>query len=368
MPPKPAAAAPAAKPSPSRPSAKSAAAPKPGAAKPGAAAKPQPSASAPGAKKAAAGAADKKKAEFSEEEVKHRVVLCKYDEDQDDALSLKELARLIKDVAEEECQFCQDHELGPYIQRAMKGADKDGDKKLNLAEFVPWHSEFRGFIDGIKNQEVDKKQAEATAHAEALKSLLECMDKGVIGDCRMGDLPAAIEASIQRGKTPLLVDATVGVEGESFSPLETFYSYSGDALIEMKKLVVDVNIQKEKTLEEAMEGCRKKLVEGLKYGKGLIVLMSNSAPPLKSKFTSAETLPIDVFDASKVKAVLSKDYREWGGTFLPGVIDAERDKCPVIHKDFKVVVVTKFSPEDYAEFLGEEVPLPLMQPIRVVNK
>ena len=326
----------------------------------------------PGAKKQEVAAAGAEKPEGrderSDEEVKHRVVLCKYDEDQDDALNLRELARLIKDVAEEECKFCEDHELGPYIQRAMKEADKDGDKKLSIEEFIPWHGQFRAFIDNLVNGEAEKTKMAEAAKASAQQELLDCMDRGVIGTCHMTDLPAAIDAAIARGKTPLLVDATVGVEGESFTPLETFYSYSGDALIEMKKMVVDVGVQKTKTLEEAMAGCRKKVVEAVKWGKGLVVLLSNSAPPLTSKFTAPDSLPIDLFDAAKVKAVLCKDYREWEGTFLPGVVDPERDKCPEVHKDFKVVVVTKFSEEDYAEFLGAEVPLSLMQPIKVIVK
>jgi len=386
MPPKPAAATPkapaAAKPvGAKQPAAPAAAAKKPAASAGGAAA-------ASGVKKAAAGAGAKKddkqplrgkamgavppKAEESPKEsaalAKHKETFAKYDEEKEGALGLRQLARLIKDVLEEECQFCTDDQVGPYIKRAMEEGDKDKDKKLNIAEFVPWHSQFRAFIEQTLGDDKNTKAAEAQAAAAAVKGLLENMDKGVIGECTMPQLPSAIDHAISRGKTPLLIDATVGVEGEDFSPLETFYSYRSEALVEMKKMVVDVNMTKEKTLEEALEGCKKKLVDAIKHGKSLMIMMSNSAPPLTTKFTSPTTLPIDVLDATKVKAVLSKDYREWEGTFLPLIIDAEKDKCPMVHKDFKVVLVTKFCAEDYAEFLGDEIPLGLMQPIKVVNK
>ena len=44
----------------------------------------------------------------------------------------------------------------------------------------------------------------------------------------------------------------------------------------------------------------------------------------------------------------------------------EADKMHFVHKDFNVVVVTKFSPEDYVEFLQDELPLDSMQHIKVV--
>jgi hypothetical protein len=37
----------------------------------------------------------------------------------------------------------------------------------------------------------------------------------------------------------------------------------------------------------------------------------------------------------------------------------------VAHKDFKVVVVTKFEPDDYKGFLEDEFPFDKLQPIKV---
>jgi hypothetical protein len=46
-------------------------------------------------------------------------------------------------------------------------------------------------------------------------------------------LQDALQASWKKGKTPLLIDTTEDQGG--FSALETFYSYSGHQLLEMKK-------------------------------------------------------------------------------------------------------------------------------------
>jgi hypothetical protein len=43
----------------------------------------------------------------------------------------------------------------------------------------------------------------------------------------------------------------------------------------------------------------------------------------------------------------------------------KEDECLLIDDRFGVVVVTKFRAADYAEFLGEETPLDLVQPVHV---
>ncbi len=44
----------------------------------------------------------------------------------------------------------------------------------------------------------------------------------------------------------------------------------------------------------------------------------------------------------------------------------KEDDCHVVREEFNVLVVTKFRAEDYAAFLGDELPLALHQSIRVV--
>merc|ERR1712097_243513 len=95
----------------------------------------------------------------------------------------------------------------------------------------------------------------------------------------------------------------------------------------------------------------------------LVLLCSNSAPPLSSKCVDEERLPIELLDAAKLE-----------GTFLNKTLgwmkEQNLDKSPshaVVfgHDDFRVVVVTKFERDDYREFLEKEMPLDLMQPIIV---
>ena len=186
-----------------------------------------------------------------------------------------------------------------------------------------------------------------------------------VWEIKLSSLNAALEASWRKGKVPLVVDATAeeGQRESGTTPLEAFYSYSGHALFEVKKMVVEVNMKKTATLDDARDEARAKLVTAIKRGLHFVFLLSNSAPPLKSKFCCDDKLPYmllhdepaiasvlgtepqaDVKDAPWTKALLTPD---------DGVLFA--------HKDFHTVVVTKFERADYVEFLKEELPLEQMQ-------
>jgi len=174
----------------------------------------------------------------------------------------------------------------------------------------------------------------------------------------------ALAAASSKQKTPLLIDMTG--QGDGYTVLETFFSYSCHQILEAKKMVVEVNLRKTKTVEEAMEEARTKLIMAMRRGYSLLVLLSNSAPPLKSKFTSPTQFPYALLeDAAVVQSALGTDANirqvEWTRALL-----READKMHFVHKDFNVVVVTKFSPEDYVEFLQDELPLDSMQHIKVV--
>ena len=66
--------------------------------------------------------------------------------------------------------------------------------------------------------------------------------EGDVWSCPMSKLMDAYEAAWAADKTPLLVDCTLPSDAEpgAFSPLETFFSYSSEGIIELKKAVVQV--------------------------------------------------------------------------------------------------------------------------------
>ena len=108
----------------------------------------------------------------------------------------------------------------------------------------------------------------------------------------------------------------------------------------------------------------------------MILLCSNSAPPFKSKFAHNELFPYGLLDAAKVKSCLGVDASPTidETDLFKGLVKFMNDEglkqdaqysLLFGHDDFRVVVVTKFSPEDYKEFLKEEFDFERMQPIKV---
>ena len=203
----------------------------------------------------------------------------------------------------------------------------------------------------------------------------------------------ALAAAWAANLTPLLIDATDPKKEQEFSPLETFWSYSGHELFEAKKMVVEVvinmtnhasllrspispsrpppscltiqvSMKKTKTVEDAREEQRVKLVRAMKQDKLFAVLMANGAPSFKSKLCSDDALPYDIFDAAAVGAAVAAvdpDLTPWVKNIVRSI-----EECAAIGSQFGVVVQTKFAPDDYADFLQKELPLNKMMHLVIV--
>jgi len=181
------------------------------------------------------------------------------------------------------------------------------------------------------------------------------------------DLADALSKAWGKGKTPLLIDAT-GDEDGGFTALETYFSYSGHALFELKKMVVEVNMKQTKTLEEAQDEARAKLLLAMKRGLQFVMLLSNSAPPLKSRFCAAGSLPYTLLEDHAAVASCRGTAVEWKDVPWTKQLIRAEDKLMFVHQDFNVLAVTKFSEADYAEFLQAELPLDAMQHIKVTKQ
>jgi len=353
-----------------------------------------------------------------------------YDRDGDDKLDLGEFSSLLRDLkerggstmelaaleakaAEREAASTRRAELEAVWRRHVKEGnvwDKGSSGKLIRelnaenywedfgAKVTSWHAALTGDegkkatatfeqfealypsllaeVAAIQQQWRDEDAARAAA--QALARAEEFKAGRSEWDVTMKRVPDAINAAWQQGKTALLVDCTTlpgDNKASTFSPLETFYSYSGEVLLELKKAVVEVSIKKEKTVEEVQDEIARKLLMGLKQGRSLIVLCSNAVPPLKSKLTHADRFPPQLFDAAQLKACLGEGA-VLEETFLGGLMRWKNDaglrqdpsyNAVIGHADFRAVLVTKFDPADYRGFLEEELPVPFdrLQPIKV---
>lgn len=169
-----------------------------------------------------------------------------------------------------------------------------------------------------------------------------------------------IKASHDGGRTPLILDNT----GPGKSPVDTFFLYSGHMVLDLKQVVVEVNVLKTSSLADALASAREKVVLAMKRGYYLVLALSNAAPPFKSQLASPTHLPEELLDASLV-AGLKGGSKDLADTFV-ATLRRSDDDLWLVHDDFDVVVISKFEADEVEEFLGAEWPLEHLQPIRVV--
>lgn len=287
-----------------------------------------------------------------------------FDKDQDGLLNLREFAAFVK-TTNEEVGLLDANNMPLYIKQAHRQADVDSDGFVTPRDFADWHARFVVEIAQFEAEQAARralKNAPAATLDPAVAAAPGAFHGEGVWECKLSSMHAAIDAAYASKRTPLIIDSTRGADGET-SPLETFYFYSGHQLLELKKMVVEVNMKKTVSLDDALDAARSKLVLAMKRGYSLVLLCANSAPPLRSKFCHPNKLPFELFDQSLLQATRGSDG-DLEGSFLAGV-PSPGDQLYVVHDDFNVVAVTRFSREDYAEFLTEELPLELMQPILV---
>jgi len=213
---------------------------------------------------------------------------------------------------------------------------------------------------------LDKKlaeEAEAKQAAAAVEAELAGRTSGKEWRITLPEMPKALLKAESEGKTPLLLDQT-GHHG-----VDTFYSYQLAQVIEGKKLVMQG--RDPAGLAQVMEESRTLLVRAMAKGYTLYLRMTNCAADLIGKYDQADTLPAQVWHHDVVKQVLDQDLFEMADHPLNAVIrDADCEEYGgrgmfFVHKDFRVIVCSHFSPEDYEEFLTRALPLDKMQAIIV---
>jgi len=271
-------------------------------------------------------------------------------------------------------------DFGLQVQTSHLALTGSDDKKATatLQQLTAWYPTLLSEVAAIEAQWAAEDEAKAKAKAEPAPTGAasgEFPPDDPEWGVHMKRLTVAVDAAWALGKTPLLIDATTPAgDNKGFSPLENYYSYSGEVLCELKKSVVEISVKKEKTVDDVQNELGKKVLMALKQGRQLVLLCSNSAPPVTSKFADDERFPLSLLDASKVKQCLGEAATlesTFLGPLLKWMVNVGLSKDPAHNlvigdEKTRVVVVTKFDPADYREFLSAELPMEVMQPIKVV--
>ena len=136
-------------------------------------------------------------------------------------------------------------------------ADESKKATANLEQFVAAYP--RLLAETAEIRATWAREAEERTQAAAQAKAEEFLASKPEWEVPLKRLNEATAAAWAVGKTPLLVDMTT-LKGDDrtavFSPLETFFSYSGDVLIELKKAIVELSVKKEKSLEQVRAEAR----------------------------------------------------------------------------------------------------------------
>uniref|UniRef100_A0A0G4FUI3 Uncharacterized protein n=1 Tax=Chromera velia CCMP2878 TaxID=1169474 RepID=A0A0G4FUI3_9ALVE len=150
----------------------------------------------------------------------------------------------------------------------------------------------------------------------------------------------AQETAHTAGKVPLFLDKSGNVD--------RFFSYRHTTIVEAKKHLMS-KVQG-KTVEEVREDLRKELVMALKFGKTLLIRMTNSAVDFKGQFFEENTFPEALFDT---------DFGSSKDKYMAVVRESDLENRIFVPRGDKweVVISSEFEAEDAEEFLKEVLPL-----------
>ena len=172
----------------------------------------------------------------------------------------------------------------------------------------------------------------------------------------------AIAASIAAGKWPLLLDSNEN------SPYISFLGYQSEFhLVEAKKAVAEVSIRKKRRSKKERNGgkswssawCMRK-VSAAFPGRTFWLHMANSAVNFKTQYCSGDetgNFPAVLFDCARMQE------EEVKAKFLA---EGDMSGASIYGKDFRVVITSTFTKEDYEEFLLDSLPLDKLAVINVV--
>ena len=163
----------------------------------------------------------------------------------------------------------------------------------------------------------------------------------------LAELQPVLDSVHAAGKTPLVI-------GDKEDKVATFFQYQNARIVEAKKLIKEVSVDKTKTAAEACEDLRKDLLAAFQQvpphnGCPLLIRMANSAADFSNTFHGDTTFPLAVFDPAEwakeavhMQVVRDADKAKTGNMFLPAA-------------DFRVIVTSTFSAGDAEGFLKGRV-------------
>lgn len=221
----------------------------------------------------------------------------------------------------------------------------------------------KGLADKAKQEAAKPTSLAAAAQQAAAEkaSSATSYDDPKLWVVEVTELEVAIEKALSGGRTPLLIDGT------RERAVDAYYMYTPSAVVEAKKLVIDVRVAG-MPVESAREQLRESLVHAMRWGLTLLIRLSNSAADFKATYCSDEYFPLAVFDRAKLPSgqdaaadpIFSKVLR---------AADVQREGGRLhVPASFRVCVASHFKADAFERLLKDVLPLEHLQPMHIMEK
>lgn len=233
------------------------------------------------------------------------------------------------------------HIQAKHQQQINAGSAKQGGKLKHLD-----HSPKRD-INAIETKSDGDEVEVSNADKTTDKSFCQQSNKMII-DNRLQSipiqkLPDMLDAVYADGRyTPLILDESGRVD--------TFFTYATNtSVLSVKGYLVRVDVQHTQTIDEAREDLRQRLISALKYGKQLVLAFEDSAVNLAGKYADPTFFPPQcLLQAGRM-------FRERPELYEPCLrrpADYEPYGVFVAREEFRLLLTSRFSAEDYQEFFS----------------
>lgn len=227
------------------------------------------------------------------------------------------------------------------------------------------------------------------------KYLHPCVVKGgaLMDIVTMRSLPDACRGCALDKRTPLIIDAT-----QQRNMVDMYFKYERACCIEansmyMKQLAAKSDIQKSpEDYLDVWESWRKQLVNAMKQGYYLVVILQDQAPDFVNDFCHPDYFPVEIFSHGDFCELSGEKDLTHGREGMPDTyaqlhvhtgsvvtnrkqewidkVVREEDKEAgvfVVRDGFQVVVTSVCQMESYAKFLRHSVPLKKMKVLFVME-
>lgn len=152
--------------------------------------------------------------------------------------ALADVAKVIRDINDTESLW-EPNDFGPYVKAQFELAVGTEGQKVPIGtvgtveQFLVWYAGFEASVAAMLAQrEAGQAEKEAKAAAKAGGTSAGAPNfSGDVWEVPMSKYQVALLQAWNEGKTPLAIDCSTPEgddKGAGFSPLEVFYSYSGE--------------------------------------------------------------------------------------------------------------------------------------------